>query len=165
MELSSLTAEQQAVDDVPHRPREHERQCQAKQLLSRMPAQQINDPDRSRERKRDEEPSLPAGRIRQEAECGSRVVYQHQVEEGGDLDALTKLQACSGCILGQLVQCQRDAREGEPFSHVTQRPGARLRPSGSTRSARTAPDARHRLPRPRADASSAGISGAGLRAP
>ena len=167
-----------AVDDVAERAAEHERQPDREQRLIGADAPQPeHEHDADDQRQADEEPALPAGRLREDAERGAGVLQIDDVEERQQRDRVLHLHGADDQRLGRLVEQHDEERQPQPVAGAVRRrePDLRKRIGAhavisrcsvaarparrrSSHSGRTAPDARRCCRRPHACASSARTS-------
>ena len=101
-----------AVEHVAQCAAEHERQTDRKDRLIRAdPPQPDHQREADRERKQDEEPALPARRLRKNAEGGAGVFEIHDVEYRQQLDRVLHLHGADDQRLGRLINHDDEERQ------------------------------------------------------
>ena len=111
-----------AIDHVAERAAEHQRQADREQRLVGADAPQ---PDHQHEahdqRQPDEEPALPAGRLREDAERGAGVLQVHDVENRQQRDRVLHLHGADHQCLGRLVEQHDEERQPQPVAGAARR--------------------------------------------
>src|SRR3546814_303305 len=157
-----------AIDHIAYGSAQYAHERCAKQGLARAAPQQVNNKPRGSQSDGGKEPALPALAVGQEAEGGTRVVQQGEVEEGQQMPALAVGKMAVEVDLGELVQNDDGQRAQHPRPEaqglrawggvvgccVRHAGAARPDRTDYRRSVRKWPDAPGLCPRLRDDASS-----------
>lgn len=101
-------AVQYAVYDIAYRATEYECQRPAKQALTSVFFQQVDDEDGCAYPHDREEVALPAGLRREEAECRALVIDQYQVEEGSHRVRFAVDEEAGDRDFGDLIEQDED---------------------------------------------------------
>ena len=107
-------AEGDPVPEIAERSTQYQGESRREKALARMPDEEEHDGAGRSDGYADEQRSLPAARVGEEAERGAAVVREHQIEERRDLAHLSEAQASTDRVLARLVRQGEDEREREP---------------------------------------------------